>query len=677
MAADTVATETSIKRVSSKIFWRITFGIFLSILLIEFVLLVYSWFGERNRLLERLDESLVTIESLLDTENRVFQLEHLLNQQNSKLKEKVTGYIYVSESGAESRGGKSAALHEQVSLDQPIYFNSDTGNYVRLFPADVSRKHSLVLGVDASWINTYMRSYVFRILGMVVLISLFVTIACLFFLKPILINPLLRLDRLLVRGQKHGIEHAKAYKKDLARTDELGSVFRSFNLLRGQLLTAEEELVFQANHDELTQLCNRRKFSTEIESCLEAFESNDQSFTLIAMDLDHFKTVNDTAGHAAGDALLEVVADKLNNLASENDTVARLGGDEFALLLPSKSLKESLTIAKKIRDEIENINFCWNDNLYKITVSIGLAEVSDRLNTQETILFAADTCCIEAKNSGKNLIRAYQDDDSTISAIGSQSLWISRIIRALEEDGFSLFTQSIVPIGDHSDEEHFEVLVRMKNPEGGFWPPNEFLPIAEHNNLMPKIDQYVVNKSLLWLSEQVSQNDRDYCVNINLSATSLSDQKFREYLLERVKACPEINRFVCFEMTESAAMTNYDQVLSLLENLKKMGCRIALDDFGTGFSSLSQIRQLPLDYIKIDGTFIKEIVANKLDQAVVKGVSEIAKVLKISTVAEFVETEDMLKALQELKIDYAQGYLFSKPVPIEERQQPDGARKAA
>ena len=166
-------------------------------------------------------------------------------------------------------------------------------------------------------------------------------------------------------------------------------------------------------------------------------------------------------------------------------------------------------------------------------------------------------------------------------------------------------------------------------------------------------------------------------MNINLSATSLSDQRFREYLFERVKACPEINRFVCFEMTESAAMTNYDQVLSLLENLKSMGCRIALDDFGTGFSSLSQIRQLPLDYIKIDGTFIKEIVANKLDQAVVKGVSEIAKVLKISTVAEFVETEDMLSALQELKIDYAQGYLFSKPVPIEERQQVDEARKAA
>lgn len=257
-------------------------------------------------------------------------------------------------------------------------------------------------------------------------------------------------------------------------------------------------------------------------------------------------------------------------------------------------------------------------------------------------------------------------------------MWISRIINALETDGLVLFTQSIVPIDKNFEEEHFEVLVRMINPEGGLWFPDKFLPAAEKNNLMPKIDQFIINKALLWLSEQVQFNDTNYCMNINLSASSLSDQRFREFLIERVSSTRDINHFVCFEMTESAAMTNSDQVIALLDELKNLGCRIALDDFGTGFSSLSQIQNLPLDYIKIDGSFVKEIVTNKLDQAVVRGISEIARVLNISTVAEFVETEEIVQALQDLKIDYAQGYLYSKPAPIEERQQSEGdSSKAA
>ena len=677
----TVTTENVTDRsnpASSKLFWRITLGIFLSILLIEFVLLVYSWYGERSRLLIRLDESLLTVESLIDTTDPIPQLEQLLARTSNEIKNKLTGYIHVSNTGIESKGGNSLNLNAQVSQSNPALFDSVSGSYVRYFPLNTPNSQSLILSVDASWINSYMRGYVFRILGMVILISLFVTIACLFFLKPILINPLLRLDRLLVRGQRKGIEHAQANQGDLARTDELGSVFRSFNILRKQLLSAEEELVFQANHDVLTQLGNRRKLASEVEICLESYGKNGQVFSLMVMDLDHFKVVNDSAGHAAGDALLQIFSQKLGALVDENATVARLGGDEFAILLPSKNMEQAQIIAESVRNEVENFNFVWDENLYKVTISIGLAEVSEQLNTQESILFAADTCCLEAKGAGKNLIRTFDSEHLNVGVIGSQSLWISRIINALETDGFSLFTQSIVPIEKQSDEEHFEVLVRMKNPEGGLWFPDKFLPVAEKNNLMPKIDRFIVNKALLWLSEQVLVSDKEYCMNINLSASSLSDRRFREFLIERVSTTKDINHFVCFEMTESAAMTNADQVVGLLESLKSMGCRIALDDFGTGFSSLSQIRQLPLDYIKIDGSFVTEIVTNELDQAVVKSVSEIARVLNISTVAEFVETEEMVQTLQELKIDYAQGYLYSKPAPIEDRQQPDAtSRKAA
>ena len=677
MTTDSVQLVTPDQQVNSKIFWRITLGIFLSILLIEFVLLVYSWYGERSRLLTRLDESLMTVESLIDTTDPIPQLEQLLSQ-NSRQKNKITGYIHISDDGIESRGGNTSNLKAQVSANKPVLFDSTSGKYVRYFPIDASGSQSLFLNIDASWINSYMEDYVWRILGMVVLISLFVTVACLFFLKPILINPLLRLDRLLVRGEQKGIEHAEANTKDLARTDELGSVFRSFNVLREQLLTAKQELVFQATHDVLTQLGNRRKLTTEVESCLELYESDGRTFSLMIMDLDRFKIVNDSAGHAAGDALLQILSEMFNSQVEDHETVARLGGDEFAILLPGKNLEQAHIIAENVRHEIEKFNFIWEENLYKVTVSIGIAEVSEQLATQESIIFAADTCCLESKRSGKNLIRRFDNENSNVSVIGSQSLWISRIINALETDGFSLFTQSIVPIEKDSDEEHFEVLVRMKNPAGGLWFPDKFLPIAEQNNLMPKIDEFIVNKALMWLTEQVSVNDKNYCMNINLSGSSLSDQRFRDFLIERVSTTQDINHFVCFEMTESAAMTNADQVVTLLEELKSMGCRIALDDFGTGFSSLSQIRELPLDYIKIDGSFVTHIVTNELDQAVVKSVSEIAKVLNISTVAEFVETEEMVRTLQGLKIDYAQGYLYSKPAPIEDRQQSDdSSRKAA
>ena len=666
------------QQISSKIFLRIALGIFLSILLIEFVLLVYSWYGERGRLLARLDESLVTVESMIDITNPVPQLEQLLSQQSKDKKNKITGYIYVPEPGIESKGGNADNLGTQVSATNPAYFDSASASYTRYFSIDSSKGQNLVLSVDASWINSYMQGYVLRILGMVLLITLFVTVACLFFLKPILINPLLRLDRLLVRGEKKGIEHAVANTKDLARTDELGSVFRSFNLLRSQLITAKEELVFQANHDVLTQLGNRRKLSTVIESCIESYETDGQIFSLVIMDLDRFKIVNDSAGHAAGDSLLQLLSEMFLSQVNEQDTVARLGGDEFAILLPSQNLTQARVIAENVREKIEKFNFVWDECLYKVTVSIGIAEVSEQLSSQEAILLAADTSCLEAKISGKNLIRTFDNEHSNVDVIGSQSLWISRIINALETDGLVLFTQSIVPIDKNFEEEHFEVLVRMINPEGGLWFPDKFLPAAEKNNLMPKIDQFIINKALLWLSEQVQFNDTNYCMNINLSASSLSDQRFREFLIERVSSTRDINHFVCFEMTESAAMTNSDQVIALLDELKNLGCRIALDDFGTGFSSLSQIQNLPLDYIKIDGSFVKEIVTNKLDQAVVRGISEIARVLNISTVAEFVETEEIVQALQDLKIDYAQGYLYSKPAPIEERQQSEGdSSKAA
>ncbi len=800
------SSESSAMNIKSRIFWRITAGMFVSILLIEIILLVFSWFNERERIITRLDETMTTVISSLDKSNPVPQLLNLLENQTTDTKHKISGFRYVSASGEETVGGESKGIVDPVSTSKTAVYDSSSRAFFKLVTlnADAQQQQNLWVRVDAGWVAEYMQKYVARIVAMVLLISVFVTIACLFFLRPILLNPLLRLDRLLVRSQNHGLENAIAEQQDLHRKDELGSVFRSFSLLRNQLLDAKvsnaevtdrfeqmanlgadcfweldsentfsyvagdtkkifnllpeqimgqkfdhfvsalssrisdsdsifssitrdgfwegkifpkagckgvpvavnvsstprrnaegqvtgyrgtiknvtkevqlsEELTFQASHDELTRLYNRRELRNRLQIALDRFKSEGSVFSLLILDLDHFKTVNDTSGHMAGDALLKTVSDKLVRLVGEEDVVARMGGDEFAIIFDSQEIEAARDVAEHIRNTIEELQFVWNKNAYSLSASMGLVEVSEALNTSENITNAADICCMQAKKSGRNQVCTYSSNEESELLLKNESLWITKIKESLDTDKFSLFRQLIVPIDKDNNEEHFEILVRMQDPDGGYYTPDKFLPVAERNDLMPKIDQWVADNSLLWLERQNMDSDRNFCMNINLSAASLSDHNFREYIRARVASTRKVNHFVCFEVTESAAMTNYQETVSFLNDLKKEGCAIALDDFGTGFSSLSHIRTLPLDYIKIDGVFIKEIVTNQLDQAVVSSVVSIAKVLGIKTVAEFVDSNEAVQKLADLEIDYAQGYLFSKPEPLQDMQA-EGLSKVA
>lgn len=783
----------------SPIFWRITASVFASILLIEIVLLVYSWVTERNRVVARLDDALVTVGSLLDTDNPIPQLDKLLNVNSEDSKYTVIGYVYESSSGARSVGGVVADANEQIEAESSR-FDGAQAQYTHFRNRALSDGSSdkLWLVVDAAWINAYMQSYVWRILGMILLISLFVTGACLVFLNPLLISPLRRINHALEQGERYGIRKIRRISRDFNRSDEIGNINRSLGRLQQALVNAENEklraserfevfanlgadcfweldrnfkftyfsgdtarmfdlapesivgrsykelinnladrapnavniyeslrrngnwegkikssddrkkeisirvaasleknahglvigvrgtindisaemklaneLEFQANHDELTGLANRRQLTREIDLCMTQYINEGQLFTLVIMDLDRFKYVNDTGGHPAGDALLKALATKFKSHVRAMDIVARMGGDEFALLLRSCDIESAKRIAEKIRATIEAYRFTWNKEVFSVSISIGLAQASQSLRNKEALIFAADSCCLKAKQQGKNQIQAFSHEDTSFDIFKDEAKWVSRINHAVEHNRFALFHQSIICINDPDKEEHFEILLRMKDDEGGFYPPNIFLPVAERNKLMPIIDKWVVTNAMTWLEDRKLSADTKLCMNINLSAASLADVGFRDFIVKFVAEHKSLAKFICFEITETAAMVNFDQTIALLNDLKSSGCSIALDDFGTGFSSLSHIQDLPLDYIKIDGRFIQEIIDNKVDQAVVQSVSNIAKVLQIKTVAEFVDSEDKLQMLDELQIDYAQGFLFSKPQKLPDSSSDD------
>ena len=789
----------------SPIFWRITAGVFASILIIEAALLVFSWNKERDRVIDRLSHSLNTIPALLDTQNPGQQLHKLIQENRTAGDYNIIGYISLNYKGnIIDSGGDIAGIDIPADQYDIGFIGADSAYYSTQFLLDESKtEHHIVrLKVDTSRLSSYMTNYVWRILGMVVLLSLFVTVACLVFLTPLLIKPLQRLRELLKNGEIHGIEEAIAEPYDLDRRDELGQVFRSFGHLRNELidsntertriserfeefaglgadcfwevdaelklayvagdthrllgLTSDEligieltnlnthlanrvehsdelfqtleqggkweglikpiddsgltsclrisasrfvdssgqftgvrgiiaditkehelsaKLLYQATHDHLTGLCNRRQLTEILNTEIDSYKETGQPFCLSIIDLDRFKFVNDTCGHTAGDLLLQTISEQFKSSLNKGDTLARMGGDEFAIIHHDVSIEEAQNTIESIRLGIEEYNFLWEGEFHNVTASIGIAEISENISSIEALVYAADNCCIDAKKAGKNQVKIHDSDDNRITFVKDEAIWISRISQALENEGFCLYRQTIERINSDHPEDHFEILLRMRNSEGGWWSPGLFLPVAERNDLMPRIDEWVVKRSFEWLQGHTLDDDISFCMNINISAASLSDSLFQKFLVEQVTQFGELNKLICFEVTESVAMSNYEATIALLDELKSYGCSIALDDFGTGFSSLSHIRELPLDYIKIDGTFIQQIHNNKLDQALVKSVVEIAGVLGVKTVAEFVDSDDALNLLKQLNVDYAQGYLISQPEAL--IQETDDVSKAA
>jgi len=433
---------------------------------------------------------------------------------------------------------------------------------------------------------------------------------------------------------------------------------------------AEDSLSYQANHDRLTGLVNRYVFEHELESALASVRFQNKIHVLLYIDLDQFKIVNDTCGHVAGDELLCQLSNMMLSLFRENDTLARLGGDEFGVLLLNCNTETGDRIAHELLNMINQYRFLWEGKQFTIGASIGLVEINKDSDSIVSMLGHADVACYAAKDAGRNQIKIYNSDDSESAQRHSELQWASHIPKALAEDSFLLMVQTITPLkADNSLVPHYEILLRMMSDEGDLIPPGVFMPAAERYGLMPAIDQWVVAHVFNFLHNYVHHNGTENLpvLAVNLSGESMGSEELLAYIRAQfeLKIVPAAN--ICFEITETAAIGNLNKAISFINSLKKLGCKFALDDFGSGLSSFSYLKSLPVDYLKIDGVFVKDIVDDQVDAAMVAAINQVGHIMKIKTIAEFVENGEIMDILRKLGVDYAQGYHIDKPTPLYEK----------
>ncbi len=430
------------------------------------------------------------------------------------------------------------------------------------------------------------------------------------------------------------------------------------------------QMTYHATHDSLTGLINRREFEKRVSEALQYTRDKDKRYALCYIDLDNYKVVNDTCGHGAGDELLKQLTMTLRTSLREGDTLSSIGGDEFGILFTGCSISSAKRLAEKIRKRVDEFRFAWNDNSFRIGASIGLVPVTAESGTISDILSAADSACYVAKENGRNRIHVYRNNDIAVAEQKGQMQWVHRIQDVLEEDRFRLYFQTIAPIRPipgEMDKLHGEVLIRMLDKDGSLIGPDSFIPAAERYSLMGSIDQWVVKNTLEMLGRDVDyiQNRISVC-SINLSGQSLSDDRFMGNIVALIDDMDIPPELLCFEISETAVISNLSNATRLIDTLRDMGCRFALDDFGVGLSSFGYLKTLAVDYLKLDGCFIKNMTRDSIDYAMVHSINHVGQTLNIKTIAEFVENNETLEALREIGVDYAQGYGIAKPVPLAE-----------
>lgn len=435
-------------------------------------------------------------------------------------------------------------------------------------------------------------------------------------------------------------------------------------------ITAEKELreklEHQAHHDMLTGLSNRYHFEEILGGLVRDAQGGNCTHAMLYMDLDQFKVVNDTCGHVAGDELLKKISNVICEKIRATDTLARLGGDEFGLLARECSAEGASRVAEEILHAVRQYRFNWDGKIFEVGVSIGIVEITRESADAGAVMSEADIACYIAKENGRNGIHAFERRDATLASRKGEMKWATRITWALDEDRFALFRQAIVPVQHSSDtRHHYEVLVRMQDPGGKLVAPGLFIPSAERFKLMPALDRWVISHTLEQLAHDNQLRDSTGMCAINLSGITLSDEGLFDFILDQITRWRIDPQILCFEITETAVISDLTNTRRLMDSLQYHGCRFALDDFGSGLSSFSYLKELPVDYLKIDGNFVRRVCEDPVDLAMVSSINHVGHVMGIKTIAEFVEDMEIFNKLAVIGVDYAQGYGIEVPLPLD------------
>jgi len=428
----------------------------------------------------------------------------------------------------------------------------------------------------------------------------------------------------------------------------------------------------EATHDSLTGLTNRAEFEARLEAAIGDPMRGDGYWWLLYFDLDQFKVINDTCGHAAGDELIQKVSWLVREQLRPGDILARLGGDEFGVLLPWRTRDVAVGAADNILQQIRGLRFQFGEQMFAVSASLGMIALDDTVGSVGDALSGADQACYLAKDNGRNRVQVYHPDDSQVKIRHGEMRWVERLHAALDNERFALVAQEIRPVGARSEQDgpgarrRFEMLLRMVAPNGEHIAPMAFIPAAERYGLMPRLDRWVIARVCRELARLRQNGDPLPTCMVNLSGTSVCDPTLADYIEECLNENHLLPIHLGIELTETAAVANLAQASQLMTRLRAMGCPIALDDFGSGMSSFSYLRNLPIDFLKIDGAFIRDIHTDPIDFAMVETIHRIGGIMGVRTIAEGVEDERVLAALARIGVDYAQGFHVRRPVPLEQ-----------
>jgi diguanylate cyclase (GGDEF)-like protein/PAS domain S-box-containing protein len=427
-----------------------------------------------------------------------------------------------------------------------------------------------------------------------------------------------------------------------------------------------EQLSHQATHDALTGLSNRREFEYQLSNLLNNAKTEGKCHSLLYLDLDQFKIVNDTCGHIAGDALLKQLVTVIQSRVRGSDTFARLGGDEFGILLKNCPLERTALVAEAYLNTVRGFRFIWDNKTFEVGVSIGAIPITAQSESVATLLSQADIACYAAKEEGRNRVHVHTGGEEKTVAVRQREMhWVGRILKAIEENRIVLYRQPIVAVERHLRTAiHYEILIRMRDEQGAIVPPGSFLPAAERYDLMPRIDRWVCHKVFTHLAEQQRTHTSHEFVAINLSGVTLNDPSFAQFIRDELTQLNVPTDTVCFEVTETAAISSLDKAAGFIRDMNQLGFRFALDDFGSGVSSFGYLKQLPVTYLKIDGSFVKDMVTDPIDRAIVESITQIGHAMNLKIIAEWVENDATLAALNLIGVDFAQGYGIAKPEPF-------------